>query len=689
MRRIGICTLLAALSLSGAALASTADDVRGAVERMDNWLGQNPNADAWRKQLLHNELLAELAKEGAANRGSVAAILARFESRKPGLELGPFRTVRAALQRWADELQVSELDRLAAKVDTAATLRPLTDGQVRSARSRVVQAADQLERFLARGTARNARAWKDYLRWSQLQQQLADSAGPDAEQVGNVASRYYSGKPGLELSPFVEMREALLGYHRLLTHRSSPELSTQLADQLQALRQALVGARERPADAAAEIAVRLEWLEQLGQSPDLVARIRQLYSRPNLYASVSADAMTRRFNSPVSQTTSVHETILGTPVRGVAHTVGIMSARLIPSDDLAVVELTMNGTSTSDTVGYHPPVTIFSDGTTQVLARKRLLIDEVGIRSEPATAECSTSTTTKGIQTANRLGARFIRRAAQKRIAAQKPQAERISARLAEARVARQMDQQALDVIAASNGRLETKVRRPLLLRNLYPRAFRCWTTDQRLHVTAVQGRASQLGAPTTPPDSPAHDLLVQVHESFFQNTSLNAIGGLQLTDVQARDLVQEATGEVPEQLQIKPDEDPWSIMFDRTQPLTLRFHGNQVTIALRGRQFTRGDQELRQVMQVSATYKIETVGGRARLTRQGDLDVSYPGRENDRLSLQELRNKTFMAGKFEGLFKQEFSGEGLKLPERWQKLGDVTLDYIAAQDGWLTLGWN
>ena len=181
----------------------------------------------------------------------------------------------------------------------------------------------------------------------------------------------------------------------------------------------------------------------------------------------------------------------------------------------------------------------------------------------------------------------------------------------------------------------------------------------------------------------------MQAHESFFQNIALTAIGGVRITDVRAQELVQELTGEVPEQLQIKPDEDPWSITFDAIQPLALKFDGNQVTIALRGRQFTRGDQEVRQVMQIAATYNIETADGRIRLTRQGDIDVSYPGRENERLSLQELGNKTFMTGKFEGLFKPEISGEGIKLPDRWQRLGDLALDFVAAHDGWLSLGWN
>ncbi len=163
----------------------------------------------------------------------------------------------------------------------------------------------------------------------------------------------------------------------------------------------------------------------------------------------------------------------------------------------------------------------------------------------------------------------------------------------------------------------------------------------------------------------------------------------MQITDLRAKDLVEEITGEVPEQLQIREDEDPWSITFDRNQPLSVRFDENHVTIAVRGREFTRGDQALRQIIQIAATYQLEAINGRVRLSRLGDLDVTFPTKEGGRLSLQELRDKTFMTNKFEGLFRQEISGEGLALPGRWQQLGDLSLEYVAAEDGWLSLGWN
>ena len=117
---------------------------------------------------------------------------------------------------------------------------------------------------------------------------------------------------------------------------------------------------------------------------------------------------------------------------------------------------------------------------------------------------------------------------------------------------------------------------------------------------------------------------------------------------------------------------------------------GDQVVIAIRGRRFTRGEQEVTSIMQIAATYSIEASEGRVKMVRQGDIDVSYPNkREGERLSIAELTNKTFMTGKFEGLFKQEILGEGLDLPERWTNLEDLKLEFTSTDKGWLSLGWN
>jgi hypothetical protein len=571
----------------------------------------------------------------------------------------------------------------------AESFRPVSQHQIERGRHSLRSAAQQLERFLARGAADNARAWKRYLKWEALQQQLAASGSPDAQVLSEVLAQYYTGEPGLELWPFVNVREALLAWRRQVLAAADDNTARLYQEQLEAIQRDLDAGATASGGPLASLAARLEWLEQLGQAPRRVAEIRRQFGHPNLLVSASADVVSRGFAESVSELSPVNEMILRTHVRGTAHLQGDLSANLIPNRDMAIVELQLTGVAYSQTIGRQSPVRLYSRGVTEVLGRKRLLIDRFGVREEPATACCVTDNHIQCIQSESRFASRLITNVAWKRARQQEPLAERISAGRAAGRVAHRMDQQATARVASGNTRLRDKIQQPLKARDVYPRWLHLWTTSDRLRMAAVQGRATQLAAPAVPPQVAAHRVVAQVHESMLLNTAANAIGGLTVTDERAQDLVKEATGEVPEELQIKEDEDPWAITFDVQSPVQIELDNDQAMIAIRGRRFLRGEQELRQTIQIAARYQLAIDNGRASLKRIGDVEVTYPDKEGDRLSLAELRNKTFMTNKFEGLFKPEIGGEGIELPDRWAKLRELKLAHISSDNGWLTLGWN
>jgi hypothetical protein len=566
-------------------------------------------------------------------------------------------------------------------------VRPITPEQIEQGRQAVISAAQRLERYLAYGSDENAAAWKRYLKWDAMQQQISADAEPDARILGEVLAQYYTGARGLERPVFVELREALLGYRRQLL-ATGEELAKLYQEQLTAIENDLQSGTDTGGPLA-DLTARLEWLEQLGQAPQLVADIRRQFGHANLLVSASSQAIRSGFAESVSELSDVNEMILNTHVCGTAHTTGTLTASLVPCNEMAILELTLSGVANSQTVGRQSPVRIYSQGVTQVFARKRLLIDDLGVRSEPATAHCTTDNHIYRIQPDSHFASNLVQRVAWKRARQQEPLAERISARRAERRLANRMDQQTLNRIAEGNTRLNKKVRRPLRERNIYPRSLRLWTTGQRLQMAAVQGRPNQLAAPSRPPQAAEHQVVAQVHESMLLNTAVNAAGGLTVTDEWAQELVKELTGEVPEGLQLKQDEDPWAITFDLQTPLRIELRDDQMVIAIRARRFLRGDQELRQTTQIAATYQLGIENGRAHFTRVGDIEVTYPDKEGDRLSLTELRNKTFLTNKFESVFKPELSGEGIQLSDRWEKLRDLKLAHISAENGWLTLGWN
>lgn len=666
--------------------AAGIDEIRQATDAMNAWLGEGENADRWRHFLHIEQLQAELEKGDQADPVELMAVLAQFRRESAGLQSEPFVAVREALESWLEGLESSPAEALSDWVSTVGPeFQPVADEQVVAARKQLVAAAEALDAFLASGTPDNRDAWHTYLNWNALQEQLNREGAVDLDLLAAILAKYYEGHPGLELVPFVKLREALLQYSRLLSARDDPDIQSRFENQLAALSRDLGGETS-----VAGVSARLTWLDQLGQASDVISRVRAGFAAPNVYFSVSSETIASGLSADVDEEGPVDEVILGTRIRGVAHTVGKLSARLLPREDRAAIEVTLVGQSNTSTVGRQRPVRIFSRGVTQVLGRKRLFVDEAGVFGQPATAQCSTDNEIYSIRTDGQFASRLIQRVAWNQAAEQQGRAEQIAARRAEARVRRMMDTRGDETIHTSNSRLEKEVRHPLQRRNIFPRWVRFWSTDKRLYMRAWQGRRIQLAAASRPPAMPDHAVNIQVHESMVFNTAVNAMGGFLMTDVRARDLVKELTGEVPEELEIRQDEDPWSITFDRNQPLTVRFQDNQVVIAIRGRRFTGGGQEVTSVMQIAATYSIQASDGRVKLVRQGELDVTYPDkREGDRLSIAELTNKTFMTGKFEGLFKEEILGEGLDLPQRWKNLEDLRLEFTATDKGWLSLGWN
>lgn len=696
------------LSLSSSfTCAADPNTVATELAKLDQWLATSDRADGWNRYLRLDQLRSELERDDAVDTKQVESVLMRFQGDAPALQTPEFVRFAQHLAQWHHQLQASTVDGANSSPQALQTLvtaiendvtpaanvvpkvpafEPITDAQLESARTHARKTIANLERFLAKGTPDNVAAWKAFLTWDVLQQQLASGAAVDTSELGGVIAKFYSGENGLELPRFVEARRALLRYHRLATARQQEGFDATYQQQVDGV---LASLKEEEPDVSL-LATRLNWLEQLGQAPEIVAEARARFQHPNLHFRATADMIARQFVEPVSQTSPVNEMILGTHVRGTAHLTGTLSARLVPSQQTAMMELVLNGSTRSNTLGWQSPVTIRSIGHTGVHARKLVVIDPFGLSAGPASVCCNTSTTICSISAGNRLAKGLIEKVAWKRAAKTKSAAEREASRKAERRIATQFNASTNERLGRSNDRLENKIRRPLQNRNLFPRIVSLWTTAQQLNFAAVQALDHQLAAPNTPPAAPeAAGMSLQIHESMVLNSAINLMSGYKLTDVRAQKLAKRATGSVPEELQIKQDEDPWSITFDVAQPVRVDFDDNRISFAIRGREFTRGDDAVRKSAQIGATYEPTIENGRLKLVRTGDVEVTYPGREGKRLSLTELRNKTFLTNKFEGIFKSEIGGDELKLDGNLNRLNKIKLAHVAAKNGWLTLTWE
>ena len=653
------------------------------VPPLESQLNSSDPGTRW-NQLPLSELSDQIQHGPGADISRLSRVLSRFSSERLSLEMIRLAVVRVALTDWISSLRDGDDDETASP---SSKMQPhLTESL-----ANVATAAQRLDQFLQSGSPENAAAWKRFIKWETLQQQLTADV-TDANQLVDPLRQLKSGEAGLELPPFVDLREALNEHSLKVLYYTNEQARSRYEQKRQTIIDALNSADFQDRDFA-QLNSNLEFLDQLDFATDLIHTTRQRFRHPNLIVSASSDIITQSLSEPIKRSAPIRETILGTRVRGTAHLNGQLTARLLPSEESIRIGFLLNGQSISDTIGRQGPVSIFSDGYTTVTAQNALEIDADGFHAEPTIAQCTTRSQIRAIRAKNQMGRKLVEKIAWKQARQQLRQVEQIASRLAAKRIETNMDKTTRERVLTSNQDLRERLRDPLSRRRLYPRQMRFWSTTDRVHFVATEGRQSQLAAGSPPPSPPKDEFVVQLHETALLNVAINVIGGLKLTDENAVVLIEKATGKVPEEMAIRQDEDPWSITFDFQQPIRVTFDENRIKIVIRGRRFVRGNQVVRQATDIGATYDLSIADGRAKLQRVGDIEVTYPGKDPERrLSLTEIRNKTFLTNKFEGLFKSQIEGGNTKLPENLRNLEWLTelhLTSISADDGWLSLGWK
>ena len=666
---------------------SPADRVARAVAAMDAWLAAGPNGPAWRKKLRYDEIQAQIAAGANANPKAIDRIRERFAGDDPGLSLPQFTRVRHALDEWRRELS------LPAGPPSEGASEPIVaddlDRQADAAKARLRSSVAQLNDFLMRGG--HGESWKKILHWNELEKELAAEGSGDLAVLETVSEQFSTDWLGLELPPFAQARRDLRRYLDLVAFSTDPDATAKTKSQIAALREDLKAFADKPyGEASRLIGRRLGFLARTGQATDFVAAIRRENQQPNLLIRASRDFLATGFEQPVDELTPVHDVILGTEVHGTGRTVGRVDLALVPDAHRGLFEIVLTGTTRANTVGYNGPVTIYSSSVTQHRTTKPVAVTAEGLMGMLPQSNATTDTNIRDISAGGRCFGGLIEKIAWRRAGQQQSAAEAEAARKAEIRAGGRLDQQAGERLAEANARFASRFRNPLLRRDQFPQILRMATNERHLYVTALQADVDQIGAPGPPPPietDPA--LTVRMHESWAGNFAAALIAGQTLTDERAQQLAKNMTGKIPDRLQTKQDEDPWSITFARIDPLTLLFDDGGFTVTVRGRRFTSGDREFG-AMNVTAVYKIQREGAGSRLIRQGELEIVPPDQPPGKpLTSQQVALRTLLRKKFDTLFEPEFKSDGLKLGGRWERLGPLPLADMICDNGWLVLGWN
>ncbi|MCA9235434.1 MAG: hypothetical protein KDA44_08170 [Planctomycetales bacterium] len=708
------------------AQSAPAAAVDAALAELRAWLGAGDNRQRW-EQYLQLALLDDQLASDAPDPAAIGRVLGQFRSEANGLEMRRFAAVRDALADWQRQLQsqiaaTGDLARLAEA--SAGDYQPVTAAEERAARGELRRRAAQLQQSLGGQAA----AWQAYLQWELLQPVLADEALPTRRQLlalADVSDRLYANHPGLELPAFTKFRQALDEYRAVAPWRQAAEAGRNPAENYEVLAKNLAGQLERLAQ---QRTTETPWLasrvlgaiDELGDSPELVAAVRAAYAQPNLYAVVSGDFVNAIPRKPVDTTRPVHQDILGTHIIGTSRTLATVRFEPVPWDDAIALVARFQGHAYARTNGYNGPVRIRSTSTTALSGVKRIHFSDAGFVTGAAVTDAETQAHIHSInKTGGQFGHKLIEKIAWNRAGESQGDSERIGARNAAEQLRENYDMELAAAVAEGRASYEQNVRAPLRRQGFFPEILRMSSTSSDLRIVAALAKRSQLGADGPPPPYQGnHDLSLRLHESAVDNYLAVALGGVRLSQ-DAADAPLKVTGSAPPWLKKAtagkalqpasppaggdgpalgadagaPPFKPWSLTLNSEAPAGVTFEDGQLRIRLRAVVLASEEDEYRN-WDILICYRVTQQGDRVVLVRTGDIEALPSGFDPAWDKRMAGRDSAFRNTLAKNMTARAEAGQGfpaeIDIPAiNIAGLGRLHLSELVSADHWLSLGWQ
>ena len=572
------------------------------------------------------------------------------------------------------------------------SFRTVSSSDMSAAASKLRAVLRPLNVLLSR--SKSGEDWKEYLDWSTLNEQAASGTHADVLTLLELYRLLDADESGLEMPQFTSVRRAVGAYLDAADAATNPKAQAIFDQRLQKMKKLLsVAAEKGTTESLESLGPLLARLEGSCQAPATVARVRSVVNHSNLYLDVQESLLASAVNRIVDEHAPINEVILGTRVQGMGHTTGNVLLDFVSSSNAATVDLLLNATNHSTTCSSKGPVTVHTVGTTRLDARKRIIIDDKKVCSQPAVASAYVNTSTAGIGVKSKFAKNLICKMARKKIAKVRPQAEAISRVRAESKARRQFEDQTSGELSRAARDYQQKFRRPLLERGWYPELLNLSTSDVTMSVEARKALPDQIAAFTAPPScDPDNVLSARVHETMVNNAAEITLAGRTITQEFVEEQIKKNNGTLPESLDSDPDQPPWSITFAKRLPVQLDVDNDRMKITVRGNRFTSGDREF-PAMDIWASYRIETKDKVIRLIREGDVQIYPPGfvpGGGEKLTVSETSLRRILQKRFNKVFKESIDVEPLELPGELESAGPLPMEQLVAQkDGWLAAGWR
>ena len=538
-----------------------------------------------------------------------------------------------------------------------------------------------------------------------------------ARKIGREAVdlryRLIGTAPGLELPVLVQLRRSTKELIDGVRFRDSDRSSQQIAKQMQKFAEDI---RDMNASSSAEeiasITQMIGLMDATGQSPHLVAQLKQRFGSPNVKVTVSEQVVQSAINRGVNESRPVRDCILGTRIVGTATLGGSVTANVLPAIGSARIEVTLNAAVNSRNVGYNGPVKLNTVTHGQVNARRMLHVTEAGVQAEPVVTTASLNS--KIVSIDHKL--RLVRRIASKKAAEQKPRAERIGTERLRSQVSQQFTEQTDQASSISVPDPMAKLRPVLTRLDLMEPARLLGSTDTDVYIEATVAGKDQLSAPslpmspgTCPSVGGRYDVALQIHETVVDNVIAPILAGRTMTETEIDKLLNRSSLKKPkpsapsilesdrDAMALDDDDDeedkeepPFEIDFARLRPIVFEARDQSIKLGIRGTRFSQGRRELKQALEITANYvPAQMADGTAMLIRTGDVEVDFPSRRR-RLSISQTGLKATIEKKFADVFPEMLLHRSFQVPATVKMEAIAGRSFrpqtIDARDGWLSI---
>lgn len=580
-----------------------------------------------------------------------------------------------------DGTREEKIDELLKLVQEPEPFQPIDASRVERSKQRLLNALAELERQLGRLGDQQEKQWKTYLKWDELEQELA-AEQPSRSLLLDIARKYRMNHAGLEMQVFMEVRGAIEDYANTSFFGSEAIAKRVYDSRLRLIESSLSKLKEGHDDRSIGLlGEAIADLENSGNCPRLVAAIRAAFDKPNFHFELS-EALAKSVveNRETFDVRPLCEVILGVTQRGTAQTTARFDVDFVPCQRSGRFKVRINGTSLTDQVGTKElgllgNVYICSEGTTCLVGEAVIEFDGRQLSYSDLAAGARTSSQVKGIDTPL-----LLRGATWKQIEKKKSEGEAEAAAKARAKFARQVRDQLNEAIGKANQKLKGEVRSTVKRLDFEPKRLEVTTSDEHFRILAIIGNEQHLTSLEGPSANVEGDVIAQLHESTINNGLQHLLGGRRIEMEEMRRMIESFGIELPPP---PADEKPLAITFPRVRPIQIAFDGQVITTRISASEIQTGQTVVKDDLVITIKYSIDSTPNSVTVARTEDVRIDFEGDYTNAKSVVESNIKPRLE---ELLTKEprEYRIAEIKLPEQFAKVRLPEINRLEVDGGWL-----